>query len=66
MGETKRLNGPVSIVSLFDKFRHVGKAHWSESLIFVENQYEKSKTFTTFTNVKYYFELMTYLEVSLV
>jgi hypothetical protein len=49
-GKTGGLNGPVSIVSLFDENRCVGKAHMSEPLSFLENLHEKFYTITILYN----------------
>ena len=44
--ETKRFNGPKSVVGPFDKIRRAGKARRVESLSFLKNRYENFMKFS--------------------
>ena len=44
--ETKRFNGPKSVVGPFDKIRRAGKARRVESLSFSKNRYENFMKFS--------------------
>ena len=55
--ETKRFNGPKSVVGPFDKIRRAGKARRVESLSFSKNRYENFMKFSQhlYLNVIHFF-----------